>query len=196
MLCCFIVWRAWALCSLDAPGQGSQVRYGCQAQPTLFLLHSQGFLWATAQDVREVVQLLAAICKVLKAAILAPRWSLTVTCGSHQLLPIVVAVMVRAGKVAFEFFQPTLPGGAFQYMTLPENKEEEELFNKLMTTFTKTMDVGIAKLHVGVDAVAGQRALLARWLADLAAMSACALAYIANAPCYKVVVVAVAVARA
>lgn len=63
---------------------------------------------------------------------------------------LVVAFLLRAGKVAFEFFQPTLPGGAFQYMTLPENKEEEELFNKLMTTFTKTMDVGIAMLHVGV----------------------------------------------
>lgn len=37
-------------------------------------------------------------------------------------------------------------------MSLPENKAEEEVFNRLMTTFTKTMDVGITKLHVGVIA--------------------------------------------
>jgi hypothetical protein len=34
-------------------------------------------------------------------------------------------------------------------MSLPENKGEEEVFNRLMTTFTKTMDVGITQLHVG-----------------------------------------------
>ncbi|WIA16181.1 hypothetical protein OEZ85_012895 [Tetradesmus obliquus] len=54
---------------------------------------------------------------------------------------------VKEGKPAFEFFQPNLPGGAFQYMSLPENKEEEHTFNKLMTMFTKTMDVGIVNLH-------------------------------------------------
>jgi hypothetical protein len=32
-------------------------------------------------------------------------------------------------------------------MSLPENKGEEDVFNKLMTTFTKTMD-SPAKLHV------------------------------------------------
>jgi hypothetical protein len=56
--------------------------------------------------------------------------------------------LLPAGKSAFSFFQPDLPGGAFQYLTLPENQAEENTFNKLMTTFTKTMDVGVAKLHV------------------------------------------------
>jgi hypothetical protein len=60
--------------------------------------------------------------------------------------------LLPAGKSAFSFFQPDLPGGAFQYMTLPENKAEEDTFNKLMTTFTKTMDVGVAKLHVSCAA--------------------------------------------
>lgn len=58
------------------------------------------------------------------------------------------ACVTLAGKAAFEFFQPGLPGGAFQYLTLPENKEEEDTFNRLMTMFTKTMDTGVAKLHV------------------------------------------------
>jgi hypothetical protein len=59
-----------------------------------------------------------------------------------------VHCLLLAGKSAFSFFQPDLPGGVFQYFTLAENKAEEDTFNKLMTTFTKTMDAGVAKLHV------------------------------------------------
>jgi hypothetical protein len=59
-----------------------------------------------------------------------------------------VHCLLLAGKSAFSFFQPDLPGGAYEYITLPENKGEEDTFNKLMTTLTKTMDAGVAKLHV------------------------------------------------
>lgn len=77
-----------------------------------------------------------------------PLFPAALTCPPpHPTHPAPLSSLL-AGKCAFEFFQPDLPGGAFQYMSLSENKAEEEVFNRLMTTFTKTMDVGITQLHV------------------------------------------------
>lgn len=62
--------------------------------------------------------------------------------------PIAVCRCIpTAATDAFQYFRPDLPGGVFQYFSLPENKSEEDGFNKLMTTFTKTVD-SPAKLHV------------------------------------------------
>lgn len=61
--------------------------------------------------------------------------------GSHTYM-----AWCTAGTSAFEVFQPSL-SGAFEYLSLPENKQEEEIFNRAMTTFTKGLD-NAAKLHV------------------------------------------------
>ena len=54
------------------------------------------------------------------------------------------AAAADTGTSAFETFAGC---GYFEYITKPENSQEEEVFNRMMTTFTKTMD-SAAKLHV------------------------------------------------
>jgi hypothetical protein len=60
---------------------------------------------------------------------------------------VAAVVFAFAGTSAFEH---TYSCPLFDYLSKPENKDQEDTFNHLMPTFTTTMEATPAKLYVSI----------------------------------------------